>query len=419
MTLLLRAYALAAPLFGNALLRRRRAKGREHPNRWPERLGHTDTPRPDGPLAWLHGASVGEGLSLLPLAQALIAEASGLHVLLTTGTQTSAALLAERLPEGVIHQFAPIDTPAAAGRFLDHWRPDLAVFAESEVWPNTLAILRRRRIPAALVSARLSERSLAGWSRFAGAARQVFGGFALVLAQGDAAARRLQQLGATDGGRLNLKAYGAPLPIDAALVAAADVALAARPVIVVASTHPGEEALVLRAFADLGDPSAVLIMVPRHPERGPELAAIAEREGVAAGLRSAGDPLDGRGRVYIADSLGELGSWFALAGVSSAVVGGAFVAGPGGHNPLEPIRQGVPVITGPHVDNWRGVYDLVRDAVLTADDAEELTACMRLLLADPADARRRTGRAQGALRAQADDLPAVARRLLALAAPRR
>ena len=260
-------------------------------------------------------------------------------------------------------------------RFLDHWRPDVAVFAESEVWPNTLSALSRRRIPAALVSARLSNRSLAGWTRFASTARQVFGGFDLVLAQDDAGAHRLQRLGARDGGRLNLKAYGAPLPTDSAVVSAADAALGDRPVIVAASTHPGEEAIVLRAFAALDDPRAFLILAPRHPERGPQVAAIAEREGLAAGLRSAGDPLDGRGGLYIADALGELGSWFALRGARLAVVGGAFVAGPGGHNPLEPIRQGLPVITGPHVDNWRSVYDLVGRAVLTADDAEELAAC--------------------------------------------
>ena len=415
MTLLLRAYALAAPLLGRVLLDRRRTRGQEHPERWPERLGRTDAARPEGRLAWLHGASVGEGLSLLPLAAALRTEDPALSILLTTGTQTSAALLSDRLPEGVHHQFAPIDTPDAARRFLDHWRPALAVFAESEVWPNMLAAARKRGVPAALVSARLSEKSVAGWRRVASTARALFSRFDWVLAQDDAGAHRLSELGARDDGRLNLKAYGAPLPIDSAAVAAAQAALRGRPVIVAASTHAGEEGLVLRAFSTLDHPDAFLILVPRHPERGAEVAALAEREGFTAGLRSAGDRLDGRGRLYIADTLGELGSWFALSEVRAAIVGGGFVQGPGGHNPLEPIRQGVPVITGPNVDNWRSVYGLVSEAVLTADDSDELAACLRLLLVNPVDASARTIAAQAALKTQTNALPDVARRLLALA----
>lgn len=364
---LYRAVTGALEPFAPALLGRRARRGKEDPGRLPERLGRTAIDRPPGPLAWLHGASVGEGLSLLPLVQALRARRPDLQLLVTSGTTTSAELLGRRLPADVIHQYAPLDTPKSARRFLDHWRPDLVVLAESELWPNLILGAEDRGARVALVSARLSARSLAGWGRQAGSARRLFGAFDLVLAQDDATAAALAGLGARDDGRLNLKLTGEPLPAEEAALARARAAAGDRPVFLAASTHPGEEALVLDAFARLG--RGLLVIVPRHPSRGAEIAALAA-ERFPVRRQGAGETFDGAAPVYVADRLGELGLWFRLA--RAAFVGGSLVPGIGGHNPLEPARLGCPSITGPHLENWQSVYDALGDRIARVSDAEGL-----------------------------------------------
>lgn len=410
---------LAAPLLP-LVLKRRLAAGKEHPTRWRERLGHTDAARPPGPLIWLHGASVGEGVSLLPLVDALLAARPGLTILVTSGTVTAAQLLGKRLPPltdrgGAIHQFAPVDTPDAATRFLDHWRPNLAVFAESEVWPNLLSQARRRGVATALISGRLSKASLRGWSRFAGSAKVVFGGYDLVFAQDSRMAADLAALGAPRDGLLNLKLSGAPLAADAATVAAFEAALGDAPVLLAASTHLGEEALVLEAFAQLAHAGATLLIVPRHPERGPAVAELAAARGLRVGRRACGDALDGSATVYVADTLGELGTWLSLANIRVAFVGGSLLPGPGGHNPLEPARLGAPILSGPHVQNWSGVYAALGDAVVTVRGASELAAAFEVALNDPVATRARAERGRAVSEAHAGDLGAVAAKLLALA----
>ena len=475
---LYRAATLAAAPALPVLLRRRLAAGKEHPTRWRERLGVTDAARPPGRLIWLHGASVGEGLSLLPLAEALLASddarsmqaapslvpppsdlirgpsrqappprplspsgragaglgppiasggdekrdgssraggaaaQTGLTVLLTTGTVTSAALLAKRLPPGVVHQFAPADTPDVARRFLDHWRPSVAVFAESEIWPNLLEEARRRRVRTALISARLSKGSLSGWARFPSTARRVFGGFALVLAQDDATARGLATLGARDDGRLNLKLCGAPLPVDEQALASFKQAAGGVPILLAASTHPGEEEIVLDAFAPLAD-RACLAIAPRHPDRGEAVAALAAARGLRVSRQGAGQPF-GEAGVHVADGLGELGLWFSL--TASTLVGGSLRPGPGGHNPLEPARLGAPQLHGPHVENWRGVYALLGDAAPTVS-AHTLTAAWRADLDRPDQAKARAKTAAALADTGDEALTSAAARLLALAEP--
>ncbi len=370
----LTAYRLAtaalAP-FAPAVLSVRARRGKEDPARLGERLGRASLPRPPGPLAWLHGASVGESLSLLPLVQGLRTRRPDLTMLVTSGTVTAAELLARRLPPGVLHQYAPVDAPAAAARFAEHWRPELAVFVESELWPNLLAAVRRRGARTALVSARLSEASLRGWGRVPASARAVLGGFDLVLAQDEPAGGSLARLGARDDGRLNLKLAGAPLPIDAARVQALRAA-AGGPVLLAASTHPGEDARVLAAFAPL-QLRARLVIAPRHPVRGPSIAALARADGLTASLQSAGEPF-GAAEVHVADALGELGTWFTLA--EACFVAGSWARGVGGHNPLEPARLGCPLASGPQVENWRGVYATLQaaDAVRTVAEPVALTA---------------------------------------------
>ena len=356
------------------LLKARARKGKEDPDRLGERLGQASAPRPDGPLAWLHGASVGESLSLLPLVEAIRQRRPEVSILVTSGTLTSANLLGQRLPPGVLHQFAPVDGPQATTRFLEHWRPDLAVRVESELWPNLLLATKRQGARMALLSAKLSESSYRDWSRLPRSAKALFSSFDLVLAQDARAAGRLTALGAKVEGLADLKFGAAPLPVDAAVLDALRVEIGARPVILAASTHPGEDELVLDAFAHFAATSEppLLVIVPRHPERGPQIARLAGARLVPVSLRSAGEPIGGS-LVHVADTLGELGLWFRLARL--AIVGGGFVSGVGGHNPLEPARLSCPFVSGPEVENWATAYAELAEAgaggVIKADDLKD------------------------------------------------
>jgi 3-deoxy-D-manno-octulosonic-acid transferase len=373
------------------LLRSRASAGKEDPARLNERLGRPTASRPDGPLVWLHGVSVGESLSLLPLIAALKARRPSATLLVTSGTVTSAALLAQRLPPGVIHQFAPIDSPAAAARFLDHWRPSAALFVESELWPNLILTAKARGVRLALLSARMTDGSAAGWARVPASARAVLAAFDLILPQDSATAARLDKLGARSGPLLNLKLAGPAPPIDEGLAATLRTASGGRRIVLAASTHPGEEPLVAQAMG-IAAPEALLIVAPRHPDRGPQIAAELQDLGLKVARRAAGEPLTAATTAYVADTLGELGSLFAAADV--VVMGGAFVDGVGGHNPLEPARLGRAIVTGPHVFNARDVYAEMFDeaAAIEAEDADALARHIRGLLAYPMIARR-TGEA--------------------------
>ena len=401
------------------LLRARVRRGKEEPARLSERLGVASAPRPAGRLAWLHGASVGEGLSLLPLAEALAHADPALELLVTSGTRTSAELLGRRLPPRARHQFVPVDGPRASARFLRHWRPDLAVFAESELWPNLILGARGQGARTALVSARLSASSLRGWRRAPAFARTLVGGFDLVLAQDDGAARGLAQLGARDDGRLNLKLAGAPLPAEPAMLAELTRQLGDRPVLLAASTHPGEEAQVLEVFGLLKDrlERPLLVLAPRHPDRGETVAALARAQGLLTARRAGDEPLTGSVEVYVADTLGELGLWFRLA--RAALVCGSLVAGIGGHNPLEPARLGCPAISGTKVDNWAGVYaDLVAvQGVRMVSGPATLASAFAEALAQPAELQAEAARARAFAARQPAAVEAAARRLLALLAP--
>ncbi|WP_291295905.1 3-deoxy-D-manno-octulosonic acid transferase [Elioraea sp.] len=363
--------ALAAPLLPLWLARRAR-RGKEFPARLGERRGITGLDRPRGTLLWLHAASVGESLSALPLIEALRRARPGLSVLVTSGTVTSARLLASRLggtaaaPDTsgampaspwLTHQVAPLDVPAWASRFLDHWRPDAAVFVESEIWPAMLAALRARKVPSALVNARLSARSAARWAWARAAAREALDTFEVILAQTGADADRLSALTGwpvTSPG--NLKNAAPPLPADAVELARLQALLGDRPAWVAASTHPGEEERVLaaHAIACADRPDLLLILAPRHPERGEAVAALAARDGHPAARRAPRRSLgqDPSGPVWVADTLGELGLWYRLA--RGAFLGGSLVPH-GGQNPLEPARLGRPVAFGPHTANFAEV----------------------------------------------------------------
>jgi 3-deoxy-D-manno-octulosonic-acid transferase len=368
------------------LLRRRAARGKEEPARIDERLGRTGLSRPPGPLVWLHGASVGESLSLLPLIDALCIQRPDLALLVTSGTVTAAQLLARRLPARAIHQYAPIDAPGVARRFLAHWRPAAGVFVESELWPNLLLEARAQGVKLALLGARVSEGSARTWRRAPRSAAAVFAAFDVILAQDAVSRARLEGLGAFVDGALDLKQAAAPLPCDEAELAALKALIGARPVLVAASTHAGEEDRVLDAFRAV-PPPALLILVPRHPVRADQIAETLRSHGLAYARRSAGERPAPDTRVYLADTLGELGLFFRIA--QAVVVGGSLIGGVGGHNPLEPARLGLPVITGADVANFRETYAglLQAHAALMTPNQAALDAAVADLMAHPARAR--------------------------------
>lgn len=373
---------LAEPL-APILLRRRAKAGKEDPARLGERLGRANRSRPPGPLIWLHGVSVGETMSLLPLVHAL--EKPGRTLLVTSGTKTSAELLAGRLPASVIHQYAPIDAPGAVRRFLAHWRPDAVIQVESELWPNLILGAKASGAKLALVSARITEASAQGWRRAPRAAAALLSAFDLILPQDGETEERLRSLGVRPGPRLNLKNIGAPLPVVEAELARLRAAIGERRVVLAASTHPGEEEIIVRACRGL---DALLVVAPRHPDRGAAVADLLKQAGHVVARRSAGEPLTAATTAYVADTLGEMGLFFRTCDV--AVMGGSFVPGIGGHNPLEPARLTVPVVTGPHAFNAAATYAEMfeRVAAIECPDEAALARDLKGLLEEPLIAPR-------------------------------
>jgi len=376
-----------APL-GPAILNWRKKRGKEDGRRMGERLGHASLARPMGALVWLHGASVGEALALLPLVDAL--RAKNFNVLVTTGTVSSAQILAQRLPAGAIHQFIPLDLPGCVTRFLDHWRPDLAMIAESEIWPNLMMGVSNRSIPLVMVNARLSERSFRRWQAVPSFIASLLKRVDLCLAQTRDDAARLMMLGAT---RMqvagNLK-YDAPAPpADSTKLAEMTALIGPRPVWVAASTHAGEEEIILavhahlmRRFSDL-----LTIIVPRHANRGAHIAQLAAANGLETGLRSRGDYPMAECGVYIADTMGELGLFYRVA---SLIYVGKSLGAEGGQNPIEPAKLGSAILHGPHVANFAEVYELLdrAGAAVMVADAEALARTLDHLLSDTALLRR-------------------------------
>ncbi len=371
--------------FAPALLARRARAGKEDPARLGERLGHPSAARPDGPVVWLHAASVGESLSLLPLIERLVSRWPSLTPLVTTGTVTSARLMAGRLPASALHQYAPVDLPGAVDRFLEFWRPGLGLWVESELWPNALAGLHRRGIPVLLVNARMSPRSYRRWRAVRPMARALLAPFALTLGQSQMDADRFRGLGARDVRFLgNLKFAAPPLPAVSADLQAAQSAMGARPRWLAASTHDGEEtlaAMVHRAL--MGRHAGLLtILVPRHPNRGPQIAATLGGQGFKVGLRSHGDAPGADTEIYVADTLGELGLWYRLC--DTVFVGGSLVPH-GGHNPLEPARLNSAIVFGPHMENFQALADglVAADGADQAAGLEALHAAVGRLLNSP------------------------------------
>jgi 3-deoxy-D-manno-octulosonic-acid transferase len=378
----------AATPFADILLQTRLKRGKEHSTRLPERRGETEIPRPTGALVWLHGASVGELVAALPLVERI--RARGLSVLVTSGTVTSAKIAHQRLPAGVIHQFIPLDVPGFVTRFLDHWRPSLALFVESDLWPNLIVASGQRGIPLILINGRLSERSYQRWRLMPGLIGALLRSFDLCLVRTRDDARRYGDLGASHVTIVgNLKLDAPPLPVDEQKHAALATALDGRPVLAAASTHPGEENLILEVHQRLraSFPDLLSLIVPRHPERGGEIAATAANFGLQPELRSAGALPRAPTDVYVCDTVGELGLIYRLAPI--VFMGGSLVAH-GGQNPIEAIKLGAAILHGPFIANFAEIYaalDGARGADLVGN-ADRLANQVANWLKDEAARRR-------------------------------
>lgn len=377
------ALAPAIPLF----LRQRAAIGKEDRARSGERLGIASKPRPDGKLVWFHGASVGECIAALPVIAKLTDEKRA-NVLVTSGTVASAAMMEKSLPSSAVHQFVPVDTPAATQRFLAHWRPDAGLFVDSDLWPNLILGAHRRGTRLALVNARISERSFDGWRWAPATAKAILSSFDVCLAQDETFAKRFTALGCPNVQVTgSLKADAPPLGADETKLAALRTAIGARPVLLAAQTHAGEDETILpahdilrRTFADL-----LTIIVPRHVERSADIAMLCGTRAVR--VRSHGALPDATTAVYVGDTMGELGLFYRLA--RFAFVGGTLVP-MGGHNPLEPARLHCAVIAGPHIANSASAFEAVFAAqgFGIVNTAGEIAAVATRLLADGAAARQ-------------------------------
>lgn len=410
MALLLGLYRAATVLFGPAsgpYLRRRAARGKEDAARLGERRGLTRQPRPAGPLVWLHGASVGESLALLPLVDALIAR--GFAVLVTTGTVSSARILATRLPPGALHQFVPLDMPGAVRRFLDHWRPQLAALAESELWPNLMIETTQRAIPLVLVNARLSRRSFARWRRLPRFIGPLLARVDLCLAQSAGDAERLAALGmprVSVTGNLKFDAAPPPAALEAfePLLEAVD----GRPLWLAASTHEDEEDLVLATHRHLAErwPDLLTIVAPRQSQRGPALAIAGAAAGLSVSLRSRGESISARTGLYIADTMGELGLFYRLAPL---VFVGKSLGGGGGQNPIEPAKLGCAILHGPAVANFVDIYRVLDGAggAIEVTDGPALATALSRLLADERGVADMAEAAASVIEAQAGGTQAV------------
>jgi 3-deoxy-D-manno-octulosonic-acid transferase len=350
------ALTRAIPLVAPYLLRKRLGQGKELPDRWREKLGEPSLPRPEGPIVWLHAVGLGETLALRGLIAALAARTEA-HFLVTSTTRASAEVLAANLPPRTRHQFLPLDAPAYLSRFLDHWKPALSVWAEQDLWPRAVVETARRGIPLALVNARMNADAYARRRRWRGLYADLFARFALVTAQDDATARHLAALGAK-GVRVSpsLKAAAPPLAADPAALAEARALMVGRKPVLLASSHPEDEAVLLTALRTTY-PLPTVLIAPRDPHRGPEIAARVAEHGLTATLRSAGQ--GPTADVWIVDTFGEMGLWYRLCPVT--IIGGTF--GPTeGHNPWEPAALGSAILHGPRIANFAADFTALHQA---------------------------------------------------------
>ncbi len=381
-----KALILGTPAL-NLLLASRLRKGKEDPARIGERKGIASLPKPFGPLLWVHVASVGEAQSVLSMIALLLGQNSQLNILVTSVTKTSATLLAQKLPPRAFHQYAPVDHPDWVRRFLDHWKPDIALWVESELWPTMLTFLKKRRIPSALLNAHMSQSSFRNWKRAPALAGQLLSGFLVVLAQSPEDAGyfshfRANNVVVTD----NIKYAAAPLRYNEEDLAALKAAIGNRPVWLYASTHDGEEDIAAETHKALeqAHPGILTIIAPRHPERRAAIIKTMRDHGLNASLRGAQKTLPSPAdQVYITDTMGELGLFYKAAPL--AVIGRSFSKdGGGGHNPIEPALLHCAVFSGPAVHNLARIYDEMKDqgAAIVIERPEDVAGTLSRYMGD-------------------------------------
>ena len=380
--------SLVFPFLKVTYIKKRRKIGKEHPLRFNERLGLYKHPRPEGKLFWFHGASVGEAVSMLPLIDRLLKEDETLSILVTTGTLTSAEIMEKRLPKRAFHQFVPFDVPVYAKRFLNHFKPDAVLWFESELWPSLLSETHKRHIPLILVNGRISDKSFKIWKKFQFISKEILQCFTLCLGQSEQDKNRLKILGAPHVECFgNIKYAGMPLPVDVAKENEMAQAIGDRKIFLISSTHANEEeqfAVHLDRLFDYID-HILVIIVPRHPHRGAEIAEMLRSKGYETALRSKNEPLTASTKVYVADTIGEMGLWYRLAPI--VFVGGSLVTH-GGQNFMEPARDKCAVIVGPFMHNftemlaraqaehavWKinSAADIIEEVITLFHDEEEL-----------------------------------------------
>ncbi|APG46417.1 3-deoxy-D-manno-octulosonic acid transferase [Phaeobacter porticola] len=389
------------------------------PVRQRERLGYASQPRPtpmssddsSAPLLWFHGASVGESLAALSLIDKLAPRLPRAEFLLTSGTASSAEMMAKRMPARCRHQFAPLDSSTAVQRFLRHWQPDAALFVESELWPVTLDAAKHAGVRLALVNARLSDRSVERWKSKPATAAFVMQKFDILLSQNPQMGQTLIELGA-DAARVhpsgNLKAGSAPLPVDKQALDDLRSALGTRPAWIASSTHQGEEETVIAAHKALlaEFPALCLLLAPRHPERAEEITTLIRKAGLSMARRSEGQPLTADTQIYLADTLGEVGTWYAL---SPIVFLGGSLAPIGGHNPFEVAQAGAAVITGPGYSNFAETFPplIAAGGAVEVTDASTLAKAVQNWLQDPTALTKARAAAHDVVTTQAAALEGV------------
>ena len=389
-----------------ALLFWRAWRGREDPARLKERQGFASQPRPQGPLVWVHAASNGEAMAALPVIERLRENQPGLSILITTGTRTSAQMLAPCLDKRFIHQFLPHDVPASVARFLDHWQPTLGLLIEQDIWPNLISECHKRLIPLYLANARLSAKSFNRWQFIPGAAQELFSAFSMVFALDSEQAARFQALGAKEVKAVgNLKQDASAPVADLQDCEILKAAIADRPVWLFALSHPGEEELALALHQNLAQefPGLLTIIAPRHPVRGGGITALVQQAGLKSAQRSKKQLPAPESEVYLADTTGEMGLFYRLA--PAGVLGGSFVSGPGGHNPLEAVKCGMACIVGPHMESQQTLIAPLLEAggIRQADSVVACQEELRLLLQDPQVRQTRSTAAMSTI----DSLPSV------------
>lgn len=386
---LLKAYIGTTRLMAPVLplwLKHRAKKGKENPARLDERRGISTIKRPNSPLIWLHAASVGESQMLLPIISRILERYPQYHIVITTGTVTSAELLDKQLPDNAIHQYAPADHPIAVKNFLDHWQPNMAIFAESELWPNMILMAKERNIPLALLNARMSTESIQRWAKRGKKSGQtLLSCFDLILAADKATSDGLSWLMEKDiESSGNLKDSAPSLSVDKAEYAILKAAIDNRPVWCAASTHSGEEELIAETALDIKKqiPNVLLIIAPRHPDRAKEVEGILGKAGLNSICKSSQKIPTEKTDVYIVDSMGHMGMVYRLAKVS--FIGGSLLKGLSGHNPLEPARLGSAIVTGSKIASFADAYMalLTYNACKRVSSHSELTPTIMSLLSD-------------------------------------